>query len=109
MTFRLSLFVFALGLAFGQAPSIHAQVLPAKDARTGGPRTLHTKWAFPHVASGGAWKARAAAIRLQAKVALGLYPMPKRTPLNPVITGRIDRDSPGLLPLRQSLPAQAED
>ena len=52
---------------------------------------MHTKWAFPHVASGGAWKARAVAIRLQAKVALGLYPMPERTPLNPVITGRVDR------------------
>ena len=91
MTFRLLLSVSVLGLALGQAQQSHAQVLPSKDARTGGPKTLHTKWAFPHVASGGAWKARAATIRLQAKVALGLYPMPERTPLNPVITGRVDR------------------
>jgi len=91
MIFRLFLAVCVIGLALGQVRSIHAQLLPVEDARIGDPRTLNTKWTFPHVASGEAWKARAAAIRLQAKVALGLYPMPERMPLNSVITGRIDR------------------
>lgn len=91
MTFRLLLAVSCLGLALGQAQTVRAQVLPVEDARTGAPKTLNTKWTFPHVPNAKAWKARAAAIRLQAKVALGLYPMPERAPLNPVITGRVDR------------------
>jgi hypothetical protein len=39
-----------------------------------------------------AWLARATELRRQIQVALGLWPMPERTPLNPVIHGKIDRD-----------------
>ena len=38
------------------------------------------------------WLARRDALRKQVLVALGLWPMPARTPLAPVIHGRIDRD-----------------
>ncbi len=38
------------------------------------------------------WEIRAAQLRQQMRVALGLWPMPPRTPLNPVIYGKIDRD-----------------
>jgi dienelactone hydrolase len=38
-----------------------------------------------------AWEARAAQLRQQALVAEGLWPMPEKTPLNPVIHGKIDR------------------
>ena len=38
------------------------------------------------------WLARRDALRKQVLVAVGLWPMPARTPLAPVIHGRIDRD-----------------
>ncbi|MCL4855090.1 MAG: hypothetical protein KJZ78_27325, partial [Bryobacteraceae bacterium] len=38
-----------------------------------------------------AWDARADKVRRQMLVALGLWPMPEKTPLNAVIHGRIDR------------------
>src|SRR5262245_4940705 len=38
------------------------------------------------------WERRADFLRHQALVALVLWPMPEKTPLNPVIHGRIDRD-----------------
>ncbi|OHB74883.1 MAG: acetylxylan esterase [Planctomycetes bacterium RBG_16_55_9] len=39
-----------------------------------------------------AWNKRAEYVRRRILVALGLWPMPTRTPLNPVIHGKIDRD-----------------
>jgi dienelactone hydrolase len=39
-----------------------------------------------------AWENRADFLRHQALVALGLWPMPPKTPLNPLIHGKIDRD-----------------
>jgi dienelactone hydrolase len=38
------------------------------------------------------WLARRDALRTQVLVAVGLWPMPVRTPLAPVVHGRIDRD-----------------
>src|SRR5687768_13053160 len=39
-----------------------------------------------------AWETRAKTLREQTLVALGLWPMPEKTPLKPVIHGKIDRD-----------------
>jgi dienelactone hydrolase len=39
-----------------------------------------------------AWEQRAKRLREQTLVAEGLWPLPPRTPMNPVIHGRIDRD-----------------
>ncbi len=39
-----------------------------------------------------AWEKRAEKIRRQVLVATGLWPMPERTPLNPVIHGKVHRD-----------------
>src|SRR5690349_17542566 len=44
----------------------------------------------PHTLA--AWKARRQAVREQILVATGLWPLPPKTPLKPVIHGRIDRD-----------------
>ncbi len=38
------------------------------------------------------WETRAEKLRLQVKVANGLWPMPERTPLNAVVHGKIERD-----------------
>jgi dienelactone hydrolase len=39
-----------------------------------------------------AWTQRAEEVRMQMRVALGLWPEPTRTPLNAVVHGRIERD-----------------
>ena len=43
--------------------------------------------------SRAAWENRAEVLRHQVLVAQGLWPMPPKTPLNPVIHGKIDRDA----------------
>src|SRR5262249_47907492 len=66
--------------------------LPA-DSRLGKPRDLNDKDFFLKVpASKEAWEAHRKEVREQVLVALGLWPMPEKTPLNPVIHGKIDRD-----------------
>lgn len=46
----------------------------------------------PHYSTKQQWQHRAARVREQILVAEGLWPMPARTPLNPVIHGKIERD-----------------
>ncbi|HTU91047.1 MAG TPA: acetylxylan esterase [Gemmataceae bacterium] len=56
-------------------------------------RTLNDKDFFLRVpASKDAWIKRRQAVREQMLVALGLWPLPVKTPLQPVIHGKIDRD-----------------
>ncbi len=54
--------------------------------------TVNTPRTFPKITSAAAWRERAQEIRDQALTSCGLLPMPPKTPLNPKITGRIDRD-----------------
>jgi dienelactone hydrolase len=63
-----------------------------KDARLGPPKDLNGYFPFHPPASKQAWDDRAAKVRTQVLVATGLWPMPEKTPLNPVIHGKIDRD-----------------
>lgn len=46
----------------------------------------------PHFTARSAWERHAKTLREQVLVAEGLWPMPPKTPLNPVIHGKIDRD-----------------
>jgi dienelactone hydrolase len=63
------------------------------DARIGKVRTLDDKDFDFHVPSTlKEWETRRQALREQVLVAEGLWPMPEKTPLNPVIHGKIDRD-----------------
>ena len=39
-----------------------------------------------------AWQTRADQLRMQMRVALGIWPAPTKTPLRPVIHGKVDRD-----------------
>ena len=47
-------------------------------------------WSPPN--SPQAWQTRAEQLRTQMRVALGIWPEPTKTPLNPVIHGKVDRD-----------------
>lgn len=65
--------------------------LPA-DERLGPARTTNDPYhPFVPPNSLGEWEARAAEARTRLRVALGLWPWPEKTPLNPVIHGKIDK------------------
>lgn len=66
---------------------------PGPDARASAPRHLDEPQPFtPAFATRAEWEARAARLRTQLQVALGLWPMPEKTPLAPVIRDRIVRE-----------------
>jgi len=60
------------------------------DVRPGALKDLNGYFPFTPSASREAWDKRAAALRTQMLVSLGLHPLPEKTPLKPVIHGRID-------------------
>ncbi|HEX5273188.1 MAG TPA: hypothetical protein VFW33_21980, partial [Gemmataceae bacterium] len=62
------------------------------DARLGKPRDLNGYFPMMVPESKEDWQARRERIREQVLVAEGLWPLPPKTPLNPVIHGKIDRD-----------------
>jgi hypothetical protein len=95
-------FVLTLLAVLVAVPSLPAdddptRVLPAdqkpKDRRLGPPRTLDDKdFDLKVPATREDWQARRQAVREQVLVATGLWPLPPKTPLNPVVHGKIDRD-----------------
>jgi dienelactone hydrolase len=89
-TFTRFAFAAALTLAaitFAADPS-----LPERDHRGDAVKTLNTLRTFPEIKSRSEWEQRAQAIREQALVSCGLWPLPEKTPLNAKIFGRIERD-----------------
>ena len=63
------------------------------DVRLTKVRTLNdSDYFFTVPATKEEWEARRKAVREQVLVATGLWPLPEKTPLNPVIHGKIDRD-----------------
>ncbi|HTA31526.1 MAG TPA: acetylxylan esterase, partial [Candidatus Cybelea sp.] len=54
--------------------------------------TLDTPRDFPAIATAAQWQERSRAIREQILVSSGLWPMPEKTPLRPVIFGKVERD-----------------
>jgi hypothetical protein len=74
-----------------------SRVLPAnekpKDARLSGKlKTLDDYFPMQVPKTRQEWEARRTALREQVKVATGVWPMPEKTPLKPVIHGKIERD-----------------
>jgi dienelactone hydrolase len=63
-----------------------------KDSRLGPPKDLNGYFPMKVPASKAEWEKRRKDLREQVLVALGLWPMPEKTPLNAVIHGKIDRD-----------------
>ncbi|MFV0445981.1 MAG: alpha/beta hydrolase family protein [Planctomycetaceae bacterium] len=62
------------------------------DGRLGSPRTLRDKyhpWTPPETLAD--WERAREQIRTQLLVACGLWPLPEKTPLTPVVHGRVDR------------------
>src|SRR5439155_21082394 len=64
----------------------------SEDKRLGAPKTLNDYFPMTVPQSKEAWEKRRKELREQVLVATGLWPLPEKTPLNPVIHGKIDRD-----------------
>jgi dienelactone hydrolase len=82
------------GTAFSIASiSLAAEVsFPEKDQRAASIKTLDTARTFPEIKSRSEWEQRAQAIREQALVSCGLWPLPEKTPLSAKVFGRIERE-----------------
>lgn len=65
---------------------------PAQDSRLTHIRHLDLTYSFAPYTSKQAWLARAAELRRHILVSTGLWPMPEKTPLNPHVFDRIERD-----------------
>ncbi len=65
---------------------------PPDDPRREHVRSLQEGADFHPPASAQAWRDRAQALREQLLVTQGLWPMPPRTPLNPRVFGKVERD-----------------
>jgi dienelactone hydrolase len=64
-----------------------------KDTRLGPLKDLDGYFPFSPSKAVDDWNERAERVRRRMRVALGLWPMPTRTPLNAVINGKIDREN----------------
>jgi dienelactone hydrolase len=61
------------------------------DQRLNRPRNLDDYHPFTVPADVAAWKKRREFVQRQVLVSQGLWPMPEKTPLNPVVHGKVDR------------------
>ncbi len=62
--------------------------------------TLNGHFPFAVPDNADTWTSRSEALRRRVLVATGLWPMPEKTPLTPVIHGKIKRDGNALPPCR---------
>jgi len=74
------------------AMTLATAVGAADDRRLGPLKDLDGYFPFDPPATREAWQARAADVRRRILVSQGLWPMPAKTPLNPVIHGTIQRE-----------------
>lgn len=65
---------------------------PSNDKRLVEIRNNSTAYAMPAYATEAQWQSRARYLRTRILVSCGLYPTPKKTPLNARVFGKIDRD-----------------
>jgi dienelactone hydrolase len=78
-------------LLTGLLTLLHATAAePPADARPGKLKDLNGYFPFTPSPTKEAWAPRAAALRTQVLISMGLHPLPKKTPLKAVIHGRVD-------------------
>jgi dienelactone hydrolase len=89
-------FVLLTLVAIVASSPAQVRVLPEgkrpDDARLGELHHLDGYFPFRNVDTPAEWEKRRAKVKRQTLVAMGLWPLPERTPLNAVIHGRITRD-----------------
>lgn len=76
----------------GESSSTSTPEVKLNDVRMKKLKDLNGHFPFKVPETPEAWEKRAEMLRKRILVTNGLWPMPERTPLNPVIHGRIERD-----------------
>ncbi|EDY21167.1 conserved hypothetical protein [Chthoniobacter flavus Ellin428] len=93
---KFPLFTLAVAFGFSSFAAEIPQALPQgqvpQDIRLGPLKELDGYFPFTVPSSPEVWARRAEEVRMQVKVALGVWPEPTRTPLNPVVYGKIEGD-----------------
>src|SRR6266508_930098 len=87
----LALSIAATAEVSPAAPRVLPEGKLPDDIRLEPLKDLDGYFPFAPPASKAAWETRAERVRRQILVAQGLWPMPTKTPLNPVVHGKIDR------------------
>src|SRR3954469_9462818 len=87
--FILSL--FAASHLMAEIPRVLPEGKLPNDVRLAPPKDLDGYFPFTPPASKPEWEQRAERVRRQILVSQGLWPMPTKTPLNPVIHGKVDK------------------
>jgi len=92
----LLVFHFALLASVSDSAADKARVYPQgkqpDDRRLEPPKDLNGYFPFIVPKTAAEWETQAAALRRRVKVATGVWPMPEKTPLNPVIHGKVQRE-----------------
>lgn len=88
----LAPFVLAIGFPALADPPIAIDAQPSIDKRSENLKTLNDHFPFAVPGDADAWRSRSDALRRRVLVATGLWPMPQKTPLAPVIHGKVSRD-----------------
>lgn len=83
--------VLAVSTSHATDLRVYEQGQQPNDRRLQDPKDLNGYFPFDVPESVGAWEARANELRRRVKIATGVWPMPERTPLNPVIHGKVQR------------------
>ncbi|MEA3209059.1 MAG: hypothetical protein QOE70_2116 [Chthoniobacter sp.] len=84
--------VLAVSASAADLPRVFPPGRLPEDARLGALKDLDGYFPFTPSPTPEAWAERAEQVRMQMRVALGLWPEPTRTPLNAVIHGRVEGD-----------------
>lgn len=92
---RLSILVVTctviVNSAFAQNVRVYEQGQRPDDVRLGELKDLNGYFPFVVPEGKAAWEARAAELQRRVAIATGIWPMPEKTPLNPVIHGKVQR------------------
>ena len=93
---RFSTFLFVALVLFGttqaQPPSVFSGESKSQDSRRGNLQTLNGHFPFVVPSTAGEWHQRAEQLKRRVLVSTGLWPMPEKTPLNPVIFDKSERN-----------------
>jgi dienelactone hydrolase len=85
------LLVFAACQVLAEAPRVLPEGKLPNDVRLAPPKDLDGYFPFTPPTSKSEWQNRAERVRRQILLSQGLWPMPTKTPLNPVIHGKVDK------------------
>ncbi len=84
--------IASTALLAADAPRVLPTMALPEDVRLSALKELDGYFPWTPPATKAAWEERAGKLRMQMRVALGVWPEPTRTPLNAVIHGRVERE-----------------